>query len=82
MSKKLVTVDGCQYCPYYEKIKIDGYTHFCRCNKLQICVEDGKTYLPRPMEHLFKFCPLPDYSEETTVSSKKKTTISDGIVIT
>lgn len=63
MSKKLVVVDGCKYCPYFEEFKTDDFSKFYKCNKLQICVEANKTYLPNAIEHLFKFCPLPDYIE-------------------
>lgn len=65
--KRLCTIDNCEYCPYFENIQIEEKTKnnplieadFYKCNKLQICVEAYKTYLPKPKEHLFRFCPLP-----------------------
>ena len=64
--KKLCVIEGCEYCPYLEKLKLtEGYkrndlieAEFYKCNKLNICVEAGKIYLPNPKEHLFTFCPL------------------------
>lgn len=65
-SKKLCTIESCEYCPYFEKLKITKEVkenplidaEFYKCNKLQICVEVGKIYLKEPQSHLFKFCPL------------------------
>lgn len=65
-SKKLCTIESCEYCPYFEKLKITKEVkenplidaEFYKCNKLQICVEVGKIYLKEPQNHLFKFCPL------------------------
>lgn len=69
--KKLCTIDGCVYCPYFEKIKVEEKSikndlidaDFYKCNKLNICVEAGKIYLPKPKEHLFTFCPLEGVEE-------------------
>ena len=52
--KRLCTVDGCDYCPFFENIKIKPKhkkydlidADFYKCNKLQICVEAHKIYLP------------------------------------
>lgn len=68
MSKKVCTVDGCDYCPFFEKLAVQEETKknplidadFYKCNKLQICVEADKIYLKKPMKHLFSFCPLED----------------------
>ena len=61
--KRLCTVDGCDYCPFFENIKIKPEhkkydlidADFYKCNKLQICVEAHKIYLPNAKEHLFSF---------------------------
>ena len=58
--KKLLVIDGCNYCPYGERIIGDKHSRYYKCNKLDICVEMNKTYLPKPLKHLFKFCPLPN----------------------
>ena len=69
--KRLCTVSCCDYCPYFENIQIKEGTiknplidaDFYKCNKLQICVESHKTYLPNAKEHLFRFCPLEKVGE-------------------
>lgn len=72
MGKKLFIIDGCEYCPYLEKLQVNERTKknplisadFYKCNKLKLCVESTKTYLPKPLEHLYRFCPLPNYDED------------------
>lgn len=71
-AKKLCTIEECKYCPYFEEIRITEIAknnplvvgaEFYKCNKLKICVEANKTYLPHPKEHLFTFCPLEEVIE-------------------
>ena len=69
--KRLCTIDSCDYCPFFECIKVEEKSirndlidaDFYKCNKLQICVEANKVYLPNAKEHLFSLCPLEKVKE-------------------
>ena len=71
MSKRVCTVENCDYCPFFENMKVSDHSkenflidaEFYKCNKLQICVEAHKGYLPNAKEHLFRFCPLKEVGE-------------------
>ena len=70
--KRLVTIDSCEYCPYLEKVKLRERiinnplidADYYKCNKTLLCVENGKIYLKKPLELLFKYCSLPDSDDD------------------